>query len=92
MSFDYNELERQLENACVDVNRLFKKKYNNNFYLSAGGAKLEAFINDLQQEFEAVAVNFIKTHSLEKDAEAKKHIFTITKLHAKKCIEDFSRV
>lgn len=92
MSFDYNDLERQLEKACVDVNKVFHKKYNNNMYLSAGGAKLEAFINDLQQEFESTATNFIKNNSLEKDTEAKKRIFAITKLYAKKCIEDFSRV
>ena len=92
MDFDYHELERQLEKACADVNIKFHKKFNSNMYLSAGGAKLESFINDMQGEFEAVAANFIKNYALEKDAEAKKRIFTITKLYAKKCIEDFSKI
>lgn len=91
MNFDYNELERQLEKVCADINTKFQKNFNNNMYLSAGGAKLEAFINDLQGAFETVASKFIKDNSLEKDTEAKKRIFNITKLYAKKCIEDFSK-
>ncbi|WP_116788782.1 hypothetical protein [Flavobacterium psychrotrophum] len=92
MSFDYNELERQLESSCIDVNRLFHKKYSKNMYLSAGGAKLEAFITELQQEFEVIAQDFIKKNGLEKDADAKRRVFAITKFHAKKCVEGFSRM
>lgn len=92
MSLDYNELERQLESSCIDVNRVFHNKYSSNMYLSAGGAKLEAFINELQQEYEGIALNFIKSHGLEKDTEAKRRVFAITKFHAKKCVEGFSRM
>ena len=92
MDFDYHELERQLGKACIDVKNKFHKKFDSNMYLSAGGAKLEAFINDLQGEFESVAATFIKDNALEKDTEAKKRIFSITKLYAKKCIEDFSKI
>jgi hypothetical protein len=92
MEFDYHELERQLEKACIDIKTKFHKNFNSNIYLSAGGAKLESFINDLQGEFEMTAAKFIKDNTLEKDSEAKKRIFNITKLYAKKCIEDFSKI
>ncbi|MFP9099112.1 hypothetical protein ACLI09_08665 [Flavobacterium sp. RHBU_24] len=92
MDFDYNELERQLEKACVDVKNKFHKNFNSTLYLSAGGGKLESFINDLQGEFEAVAAKFITDNALQKDTEAKKRIFNITKLYAKKCVEDFSKI
>lgn len=92
MNFDYHDLERLLEKACIDIKNQFNKKYNSNMYLSAGGAKLEAFINDLQREFETVAAKFINDNKLEKDTEAKKRIFSITKLYAKRCVEDFSKI
>jgi hypothetical protein len=92
MDFNYKELEHQLERACVDLHRDFHKKYNTDLYLSAGGSKLETFINDLQKEFENTAVNFLSKYNLEKDTEAKRRVFNITKLYAKKCIEDFSKV
>jgi len=92
MDFDYKELEHQLEQACIGVHRDFNKKFKTDIYLSAGGSKLEAFINDLQKEFENTAVHFLTTNSLEKDTEAKKKVFSITKLYAKKCIEDFSKI
>ena len=92
MSFDYKELEEELAQACDAVHKDFQKKFNNDVYISAGGSKLEAFINDLQAEFENTAATFIRKHGLEKDAEAKKKALTITKLFAKKCIEDFSKI
>jgi len=92
MSFNYKELEDQLQESCNQLHKDFYKKFNNDIYLSAGGSKLETFINDLQKEFENVAVTFVANHKLEKDTEAKKRIFTITKFYAKKCIEDFSRI
>jgi hypothetical protein len=92
MDFNYQELEQQLERACAEVHRDFNKKFNSEIYLSAGGSKLESFINDLQKEFENTAAGFVKNNNLEKDSEAKKRIFAITKVYAKKCIEDFSRI
>ncbi len=92
MVFDYKELEEQLTIACNDVHEDFLKRFNSDIYISAGGAKLEIFINDLQKEFESAAAAFLKKYSLEKDAEAKKRVLTITKLYAKKCVEDFSKI
>jgi len=92
MSFQYKEFEQQLEESCNQIHIDFYRKFNADTYLSAGGAKLESFINDLQKEFETTAVNFLAKYNLEKDSDAKKRVFTITKLYAKKCIEDFSKV
>lgn len=92
MSFDYKELEENLSKACEEVHKDFLKRFNSDVYISAGGSKLESFINDLQAEFENAALAFIKKHNLEKDTEAKKKALSITKLFAKKCIEEFSKV
>jgi hypothetical protein len=92
MDLKYKELEKQLEKACANVHRDFNKKFNSEIYLSAGGSKLEAFINDLQQELEVTASTFLKENSLEKDAEARKRVFTMVKLQAKKCVESYSRI
>ncbi|MEL1242624.1 hypothetical protein AAEO56_00005 [Flavobacterium sp. DGU11] len=92
MSFDYKELEEQLTISCNEVHQDFLNRFNSDIYISAGGARLESFINDLQKEFEGTAMAFLKKYNLEKDSEAKKRILTITKLYAKKCIEDFSKI
>ena len=70
----------------------FLERFKQGVYLSAGGASLEAFINELQKEFEKVAEHFIKVRALEKNAAAKRKVLNITKQHAKKCIEEYSRV
>jgi lipopolysaccharide biosynthesis protein len=92
MTFDYKELEEQLAIACNEVHQDFLKRFNSDVYISAGGARLEIFINDLQKEFESTAAAFLKKYDLEKDTEAKKKVLTITKLYAKKCIDDFSKI
>ena len=93
MTFDYVKLEKDLEEACESVHKDFIEKFSNDeSYVSVGGSKLEAFITDLQAEFENAAFSFLKKHNLDKDAEAKKRALTITKLYAKRCVEDFSRV
>jgi len=92
MIFDYKELEQQLVVACDEVHKDFLKRFNSDVYVSAGGAKLEAFINDLQKEFETVAIAFLTKNDLDNDSEAKKKALAITKLFAKKCIEDFSKI
>jgi hypothetical protein len=92
MIFDYKELEQQLVVACDEVHKDFLKRFNSDIYVSAGGAKLEAFINDLQKEFETVAIAFLTKNDLDNDSEAKKKALAITKLFAKKCIEDFSKI
>jgi hypothetical protein len=93
MTFDYEILERDLVEACNAVHQAFLKKFSQgDSYTSVGGAKLEAFINGLKAEFEKAAIDFLKKHELDGDTEARKRALTITKLYAKKCVDDFSKV
>lgn len=93
MTFDYEKLERDLEEACEAVHQDFLKKFGrSDSYTSVGGAKLEAFINGLKAEFEQTAIDFLKKRGLDDDAEARKRALTITKLYAKKCVDDYSKV
>lgn len=93
MTFDYEKLESDLVEACQSVHKDFLKKFSDdNSYLSVGGAKLEAFISGIQSEFESVAIDFLTRHGLMADTEAKRRALNITKLYAKRCVEDFSRV
>lgn len=92
MAFDYNELEYELTQVCDAVHKDFLNRFNKEMYVSVVGSKLEAFINDLQTEFEITAMTFIKEHRLEKDADSKKMVFNVTKIYAKKCVEDFNKV
>jgi uncharacterized protein YbcI len=89
---NYKELEKQLEKACSNVLKDFNKKFNNEIFLSAGGSKLEAFITDLKQELETTASAFLSENHLEKNPEARKKVFNMVKLQAKKCVEGFSRI
>lgn len=88
----YKKFEEDLDAACSMVKMDFFGRFKDGVYISAGGANLENFINDLQKEFESVAVNFIKTNSLENDHAARKKVLAIAKQHAKKCIEEFSKI
>lgn len=88
----YREFEMALEEACEGVKKDFLERFKQGVYISAGGSNLEAFINELQKAFENVSDNFIKTHGLEKNASAKRRILNIAKHHAKKCIEEYSRI
>ena len=93
MTFDYEKLERDLNDACEAVHQDFQKKFNeDDSYTSMGGAKLEVFINDLKAEFEGATFKFLEKNDLTGDPEARKRALTIAKLYAKKCIEDFSKV
>lgn len=92
MDIHYKDLEKQLERACANAHRDFNKKFNSEIYISAGGSKLEAFINGLREELEITASTFLKEHNLEKDAEARKRVFNMVKFQAKKCVEGFSRI
>jgi len=93
MTFDYNELEEKLVEACNEVHHDYMEKFNRETaHLSAGGAKLEAFMHGLQIEFESATINFLKKHNIHKDIEAKKRALIITKLYAKRCMDDFSKV
>jgi hypothetical protein len=92
MTFDYDKLEKELAAACEEVHKEFLLKFSNTIYVSVGGAKLEAFINELQKEFEATALEFLTNAGLEKDVHARKRALAITKLYAKRCVEDFSKV
>ena len=92
MTFDYDELEYELTQACDAVHKDFLGRFNNEMYVSVVGSKLEAFVNDLQTEFENTAMTFIKEYKLEKETESKKMVFNVTKIYAKKCVEDFNKV
>lgn len=92
MNSKFGELKEQLEAACREVHKDFLNKFNNDTYISAGGAKLEAFITELQKEYENVASGFLKKHGLEKDVDDRKKVLAITKAFAKKCIEEFSKI
>lgn len=92
MSFNYEKLEDELGVSCEEVHRNFQKKFSNEAYISAGGSKLEAFIDELQKEFEQTAASFIAKHNLSRNSEAKKRVLNITKLYAKRCIDDFSKM
>jgi hypothetical protein len=92
MTFDYEKLERELEIACDEVHKDFVKRFNDGVYISVGGAKLEAFFNEMQKEFETAALEFLTRRSLQKNAQARKRALAITKLYAKKCVDDFSKV
>ena len=92
MNSKFRELKDHLEATCREVHKDFLIKFNNDTYISAGGAKLESFITELQKEYENVAASFLKKHGLEKDADARKKTLAITKVFAKRCIEDFSKI
>jgi actin-related protein len=92
MSFNYEKLEEELGSSCEEVHKNFQKKFSNDVYISAGGSKLEAFIDELQREFETTAANFILKHNITRNSEAKKRVLNITKLYAKRCIDDFSKM
>ncbi|MBF00616.1 hypothetical protein [Flavobacterium coralii] len=89
---NYKKFENELGDACRQVQTEFLKRFKQGVYISAGGANLENFINDLQQEYEKVASNFIKENGLENDIAARKRVLALAKQHAKKCIEEFSKI
>lgn len=92
MMMGYDKFEQDLEKACGGVQQKFMKRFKDGVYLSAGGSNLETFINDLQKEYQTLAVNFIKVNGLEKDAAARKRVLAVAKQYAKKCTEEFSKI
>ena len=50
MVFDYEKLEEELKESCEEINQEFLIRFNNDVYISAGGSKLETFINELQKD------------------------------------------
>ena len=93
MGFDHKELEGKLEEACSNLHQDFLHRFRNDSgYLSPGGAKLEAFITDLQKEFENTTLSFLKQEGLESDAKAKSKALAIAKICARKCLEGFNKV
>ncbi len=88
----YDLLEQELEKVCAEVQKDFFIRFKKGVYISAGGAQIELFINELQSAFEIAAVSFIKYQKLEKNAAARKKVLAVTKQHAKKCIEEFSKI
>lgn len=93
MGLDYAEFEKELESACNYTYKKFLIEFNNDStYLSAGGGRLEAFIEGIQEEFDKATIAFLKRHNAENDAEAKRQALAIAKAGAKKCIEGFSKI
>ncbi|RZJ53441.1 MAG: hypothetical protein EOO45_31190 [Flavobacterium sp.] len=93
MLFDYEELEEKLVAACNEVHRVYVEKFvADDIYFAGRGQKLDSFMLGLQREFETATLVFLKKHNIHNDAEAKKRAFTITKLYAKRCVDDFSKV
>ena len=88
---DYDKLEQELRKDCEELSKDFVNQYNEN-YISAGGAKLDAFIYEMQQEFNNTAVKFLQQRDLLHNKEAKKRTLNITKHYAKNCVEHFSKV
>ena len=74
------------------VQQEFLKRFKDGVYISAGGSNLETFINDLQKEYEALAVRFINENGLESNTAARKRVLTVAKQYAKKCTEEFSKI
>ena len=93
MGLDYAEFEKELERACNFTYKKFQEDFSNDStYISAGGGRLEAFIEGIQEEFDKATVAFLKRHNAENDPEAKRHALSIAKESAKKCIEDISKI
>lgn len=93
MRFDYKELEEKLHDACQMIHEDFIDRFKSDrSYVSPGGAKLEAFITDLQKEFENTTITFLEEKNLDKDAKAKSKALAIAKMCAKKCLDDFTKI
>ncbi len=93
MGFDYGEFEKELDRACTEAYKKFLAEFSSDStYISAGGGKLEAFIEGLQKEFDKTTNFFLHKYRLEGDAEAKKISISVAKQCAKKCIEEFSKI
>lgn len=93
MSFDYGEFEKELESACLVAYKNFLKEFNaDSTYISAGGGKLEAFIQGVQKEFDKTTTFYLQKHNVETDPEARRRALAVAKQSAKKCIEEFSRI
>lgn len=88
----YKDFEIELEDACKLAKKEFLEQYKEDMYLSAGGSKLESFINELQSKYEIITANYIKAKGLENDSSARKRLLSLTKQHARKCIEGFSKI
>lgn len=88
----YELLEQELEKVCAEVQKDFFVRFKNGVYISAGGAQIELFIEELQSAFEKAAASFIKSQQLSKNATARKKVLALTKQHAKRCIEEFSKI
>jgi len=93
MGFNYKELEGKLEEACKLIHEDFIERFKSDrSYVSPGGAKLEAFITDLQKEFENTTITFLEDKGLDQDTKAKSKALAIAKSCAKKCLDDFTKI
>jgi hypothetical protein len=91
MELDYENLGKRFDCACQDVISKLSSVYKDD-YRGAGAEKLSAFLDLIQQEFDAAESNFIRDNEIGSDARALQDVKSIAKLYAKKCLTDYSKV
>ena len=93
MGFNYGEFEEELDRACTYAGNKYLADFStDSTYISAGGGKLEAFIDGLQKELDKTTTFYLQKYNAEGDAEARRRALTVAKQCAKKCIEEFSQI
>ena len=88
---DYSILENDFDCACGDVIKSLKVQYKST-YQFGGPGKLEAFLELIKSEFDKAELAFVELNKLSNDAEGLRRIKIIAKKHARKCLEDYSKV
>jgi len=88
---DYSILESDFDCACKDVITTLNDQYKLN-YQSGGPGRLEAFFELIKNEFEKAEAAFIQKSVLAEDAEALHLVRTITKKHAKSCVDYYGKL
>jgi len=91
MIVDYSILESDFDCACNDVITNLKAQYSLN-YQSGGPGRLEAFLELIKTEFEKAEDSFILKNSIAENAEVLNLIRTITRKHAKLCVEHYGKM
>lgn len=91
MGLDYENLGQRFDCACQEVINKLSTVYQDD-YRGAGLEKLSAFLELIQQEFDAAENNFIRDNEIGSDTRALQEIKSIAKLYAKKCLTDYSKV
>lgn len=91
MENKYADLENRFDCACKDAVTKLSEAYKSD-YQAGGPGKLSAFLELIQQEFDAVESKFIGENNIMGDQGALHAVRTIAKAYAKKCVEDYGKV